>query len=288
MSPPDETPKPTLFQPRNDPNRFDEHFDRIPRFLFRTWSPRSKGTTASTCVKSEAAKHKCPTTDILQLENITIAGKKLENHLCWEKKTSNLVSWTSSFIFAIQHAIRMTTGARYQTPSEPSEIRIAILDTRSVPRGSLLPAVALLEAFDIRSCGKLRHDYYYGEYLSQGCMDLSENRMSTMTLQVLIDHGLYDVYPAFAVEREKESLCKRVRFLRSLFRDSPKVPTREELSKVEAIANFCCESDRMRAVIMVALLSLKPRGKSDSMILKAFRRTGLGELKTVLEPTHPC
>jgi hypothetical protein len=48
-----------------------------------------------------------------------------------------------------------------------SEIGICVLDTRKVPRGSFLPAIALPQTYGILSEDNHKLQYCCGEYLSQ-------------------------------------------------------------------------------------------------------------------------
>jgi hypothetical protein len=214
-------------------------------------------------------KYKVNQDDILRQDRAK-AVEMLESHLLWQNRImDNLMSWTSSFLFAVQHAIRRHATDR--PPPAPGSIHISILDTRKLPRGTFLPAVALLEAYNIQSEGKLNHDYYYGEYLSQGRMDLSNDTNAMTTLEALINHGLYKLYPPFADETEKTRLCSRVLQLRESFKGIPEVPSTEEISLAQDISVGCFLNISIRLVIMMNLLSLKPRYRLDIMILEAFR-----------------
>lgn len=269
-----ERPMTTLFQPHGSLQDLTEYFDSIPHYLFRTSSPRSSGTTTKTCVESAAVKYNFNQDDILR-QDWAKAVEMLESHLLWRNwTTDNLMSWTSSFLFAVQHAIRRQATDR--PPSAPGSIHISILDTRKLPRGTFLPAVALLEAYNIESKGKLNRDYYYGEYLSQGRMDLFSDTMAMTTLEALIDHGLYELYPPFADETEKTKLCSRVLQLRESFKDIPEVPSTEEISLAQHISVGCFLNISIRPVITMNLLSLRPRYRLDIMILEAFRENCWG------------
>ena len=64
-------------------------------------------------------------------------------------------------------------------------------------RGSFLSAFALLEAYGIESKDKLKYEYYYGEYLSQGRMTFTDDVIAKTSLEALITHGLYELYAPF-------------------------------------------------------------------------------------------
>ncbi|OAL54019.1 hypothetical protein IQ07DRAFT_560609 [Pyrenochaeta sp. DS3sAY3a] len=258
---------PTVFMPHGSLGGLSGYFDRIPHYLFRTSSPRSSGTTTETIVASAAVKHHLDQSDILG-RYWEEAVEMLESHLLWQNRMDdNLMSWTNSFLFAAQHAIRREATDR--PASAPESIYISILDTREFPRGTFLPAVALLQAYSIESTGKLRHDYYYGEYLSQG--RLSGGTIMNTTLDKLIAHGLYRLYPPFADDSERSRLCLRVLQLRETFTDTPKESTHEEIKIAERISVGCFLHIGIRPVIMMTLLSLKPRYRLEPRILEAFK-----------------
>lgn len=203
------------------------------------------------------------------------AIKMLESHLLWENlPTDNMVSWTSSFLFAIQHAIRRTQTDRPR--SAPGSVYVSIVDTRELPRGSFLSAVALLEAFNLESKGKLKHDYYHGEYLSQGKMEITDCAVVSTTLESLVKHGLYKLYPPFADETRKGLLRRRVLELRLTFKSTPEVPTLDEIHFAQAMAVGCFRKIGIRPIIMMILLSLKPRRHLEYKIFEACRDSRLG------------
>lgn len=160
----------TTFEPRSGSQHLTRHIDHVPHYLIRTSSPRSSGITTDARIESSAVQHDLDSLDILSRDRQE-AAEMLKSHLLWKTRTTdNITLWTTSFLFAVQHAIR-----REKTdlpPSAPGSICISIVDIRKLRRGSFLPAVALLKAYDIESNGKLKHDYYLGEYLSQGRIDI--------------------------------------------------------------------------------------------------------------------
>ncbi|KAF9699766.1 hypothetical protein EKO04_002224 [Ascochyta lentis] len=265
--------QPTLYNPRGKLKKLVEHLDRIPCYLFRTQAPRTNGTTTVTLVQSAAATNRYPITDMLRRPTDE-AANMLKNHCLWlNSRDDNLTSWTSSFLFAIQLAIYRQFGD-WGKPS-PSSIQIHVLDTRKLPRGTFISAVPLLQTYGI--CHqKLVHDYCHDEYLSQGNVVVPDGAMAMITYQSLIDDGLHELYPAFAEEEKRNSLRNRVLQFRDAFDDDPKIPTEEQLSIAEAIANRWCSSDGMRPVIMTTLLSLEPRYRKEPAILKAFEVNGWG------------
>lgn len=262
------------FEPQGDLQHLEKQFDRIPNVLYRTYSPQSSGCSNENWVISPATLYGSDEDkrDLLSFEKNT-AASKLRQHLWWKGDGSdNLMSWTSSLIFAIQHALyRSKTDFR---DVDKSLIHICVLDTRKVPRGAFLPAVALLRALNVPKDPKHKHEYYHGEYLSQGMLDI-EKGSSTTSLGDLIKHGLYDLFPSF--ENENRWLWKEVKGFRDRFRENPLEATEEELKLARSIAKSCFQSEWAQTVMSFSLLCLSPRFKGDPAVLNGFKDVSLGE-----------
>jgi hypothetical protein len=133
----------------------------------------------------------------------------------------------------------------------------------------------LLQAYNIESTGKLRQDYYYSEYLSQG--RLYSDTIVTTSLDKLIAYGLYKLYPPFAKVAQKRQLCLRVLQLRKTFRDTPKEPTDKDIMIAERIADSCFLHVDIRPEIIMSLLSLQPQYHLEPRILGAFKDNRWGK-----------
>jgi hypothetical protein len=99
---------------------------------------------------------------------------------------------------------------------------------------------------------------------------VSSDAIVTTTLDKLITHGLYELYPPFADVSERSRLCLRVLQLRKTFTDTPKEPTNEEINTAETISVGCFLNIEIRPLIMMILLSLKPRYRLEPKILEPF------------------
>jgi len=200
---------PTLFCPSPYSSAGALKLEAVPRYLFRTFDRYSSGQNDESVMASAASiagSQGSSRIDILELDRHT-ATKVLHMHLSGDVFTEgppdNLMSWTSSLLFAIQYAIyKRKFGRRL------ADIRICAVDTRKFPQGQFMQDISLLEAyyntaedvgdptlnfFDFR----LRHeDYYNGEYLSQGAVKL-ENRSCVASLDQLAQAGLFQLYPEF-------------------------------------------------------------------------------------------
>lgn len=277
---------PTLYKPGDELESLVVHLDRIPHYLFRTFTPRSNGHTTfkgtiPTSIMTAAALNGYATDDVLGRDT-TDATVMLKKHLGWKNtKDDNFTSWTSSPLFAIQHGVRKTApGTRpdgeYKWALEhPSTIDITILDTRKLPRGCFLSTIALLEAFDMMDDPDIMIPYCHGEFLSQGTLLLPKGSAATITLQKLIDLGLHKLYTPLGSEFEKSQLWRPVHRIRQNWK--PETPTDEELETAQSIAKNMTSSLSFRAVVMMNLLSIKRRIRNEPKILEAFRVDEWGE-----------
>ena len=112
----------------------------------------------------------------------TEAAEYLEEHLKWRcADDCNLMSWTSSVLFALQYALYR----HEMTRCELSNINILVVDTRAFKRGVFARDVDALKAFrgatdskEFDRLHKWRVDgrFYYGEYLSQGRVPIDPER----------------------------------------------------------------------------------------------------------------
>lgn len=69
-------------------------------------------------------------------------------------------------------------------------------------------------------------DYYNGEYLSQGAVNHS-GRSCMMSLERLIDAGLFQLYPKFENAEGNRRWAKRARELRQIWSAEQETPDRE-------------------------------------------------------------
>lgn len=63
--------------------------------------------------------------------------------------------------------------------------------------------------------------------------------IATTTLEALVNHGLYELYPPFADETKRSLLYRRVLQLRQSFADTPEVPTSDEVHLAQTISVGC-------------------------------------------------
>jgi hypothetical protein len=264
---------PTLFYPPLSLHR--ESFDLdVPRYLFRTFDAVSSGRNDENVVASIVNRNgaqESNRTDILSREKQD-GAEMLYMHL---KKNcfggagqDNLMSWTSSLLYAIQYAVwRAHIRGRH-----PSEISICAIDTSKFPLGQFVRDIPLLEAyreaaeqlggsllefFDFR----LRtSDYYNGEYLSQGAVNHS-GRSCMMSLERLIQAGLFQLYPEFDDAEGRKKWAKRVRELRHLW--STEQDTSEQEIQIALKVARDCFAQLEPVHLASMLLSFKQRKYSE-------------------------
>jgi hypothetical protein len=256
----------TLFEPFGERRYLTKYIQSTPSILFRAHSPRASGVTTASYVASTAAvdrqgQNKPYDDDILTMDT-EWARDALERHVTtWTREDNdNFVSWTSSPLFALQHAIRREATDR-NPPSTARQVKLSILFTSKLPAGCFVPSVALLDAYDAHYNADMQRRYYHGEYLSQGRLDIPGGAMITITLEDLVASGLYRLYPGF--ELDKQRLCTRVARLRTIFLGQKHDVIPKEVRLARTIAEKCCSEAAFRYVLFASLLGLKSRNILD-------------------------
>lgn len=192
-----------------------------PRYLFRVFTPKSRGLTSpswavSACALSDPssdlvldrrvpASASTVTTDVFRMEKRQAAGM-ISRHLQWrDNPADNLVSWTSSLPFALFYMFHLY--ASHRDGSAFSDIKICIIDTTLFPDQVFIRDKDLIDAFrdydrSLDGFANLRRTRdpdlgsysYFGEHLSQGFLDI-QSKCQVVSAHDLIDHGLYQLLP---------------------------------------------------------------------------------------------
>ncbi|KAK0301873.1 hypothetical protein LTR82_018086, partial [Friedmanniomyces endolithicus] len=177
----------------------------IPRYLFRVYTPRSDGYTDDEWAKSrDAAKEEeAAETDLFKRPDHELTAKQIYEHLAWKRseRRDNLVSWTSSLLFALQY-----TFYRNMSPDDKSafgDIRLCITDTKRFRPSTFVCDMDLITAYSrhnpkLATFRELREGrvYYFGEYLSQGALRTA-GKCRSVSVQDLIDRGLISLRPEY-------------------------------------------------------------------------------------------
>lgn len=173
------------------------------------------------------------------------------------------MSWSSSLLFVLQCAI----WKRRQFNSDPSDVKICMVDTRKFPHGQFARDKSLLREysktpeldkemkrfFDFRLGSP---DYDNGEYISQGILHHT-GRSSVVSLAQLTGAGLHDLYPEFANREAMKLWTKRVKELRSIW-SSEHTTTRSEIRIASEIGRVCFHEWNVPEVALL-LLSFRNR-----------------------------
>lgn len=261
---------PTLFYPPAGLHTQSSHLDAVPRFLFRTFDDASSGRNDDGIIASTASilgSRGSSRTDLLTLDRHR-ATKLLYDHLnksCFAGDVSdNLMSWTSSLLFAVQYAIWRAKEHRRRL----SDIKICAVDTRNFPEGQFVQDLWLIRTYyataknvrkEIQSFFDFRlerEDYYNGEYLSQGKLNHA-GRSCVTSLGHLLDAGLLRLYPEFGDERGSERWTNRVLQLRQNWAAEQETTDQEIDLAFEVARNCFAELDSSE--IASILLTFKNR-----------------------------
>ena len=183
----------------------------------------------------------------------------LENHLLWKSLPSDqFISWTSSILWALQHAIRKDFQG-------DTDVQICMLDTSKIEKCSFFAASDLLKIYRVPDEGKLAHRYYTAEYLYHGGL-LVHNSSSTVTLNLLREYGLSSLLPELDDLGGKSFLYKTIENLRGIM-----VSVSRPIAPIEgrtAIQIASLFEKEFSMPVMVALLSLRRRASDDEYFLK--------------------
>jgi len=203
---------------------------RVPRYLFRVFTPRSDGETSRDLVRSRDHVNghgTAPITlDVSECEAPSETAYLIWSHLMWKNfARDNLMSWTNSLLFAIQYAFYR--HAHWKDMSAFRDINILVVDTVEFPADTFICDVDLINAFsaydqDLASFKKLRAgDYYFGEFLSQGALAIRGIPV-VVSAQSMIDAGLLELradfkqtynFPSRSPKWANEVLRMRQRFI---------------------------------------------------------------------------
>ena len=287
---------PLLFQPNPSEVGLLESLHNIPRYLFRLYGPTTAGTTTEREVTSPAWTLRNPSAqhqkqDLFQ-QDPPHAGGRLYNHLKWEpshEATCNLMSWTSSLLFAIQYGL-YRRGQRNGYPScDLQDLYILVVDTKEFPAGTFIRDMELINNFrsawrPLREIQEWRtrsiQRLYFGEYLTQGSLDV-QGHCTQVSLFNLIDNGLLPV-PGLGDRKYWHLWARRVVELRESFEnsDSPSATAKSDIRKAIVIAERCFGL-RWTLPMALMLLSLRPRPPDDPIIVGGLLALFTGRSRTL-------
>jgi hypothetical protein len=211
----------------------------------------------------------------------------LNRHLrWWEGAEDNLVSWTSSLLFALVYIFHLHANERDGSAFE--DIFLCVVDTTLFPPGVFLQDLDLIRAFrtfdwqlaDFENLRlyKRRGLLYFGEYLSQGALKI-ENKCQIVSAQAMIDQGLYDLQPRFRdfaiwprALQPPPPWVNPVLELREEFDEEPGDTLEASVEEhLAAKNNADLFGGRWALPVAANLFALRPRQRWNKRILATFR-----------------
>lgn len=175
----------------------------VPRYLFRVFTRHSDGSTDKNWVKSKdfVAGLASATQDVSESTTPQDTAKNIWGHLKWMSfANDNLMSWTSSLLFAIQYIFYRHADNRDR--SDFRDINILVVDTNGLPEGAFIRDIELINAFskhdeNLADFERFRSSrFYFGEYLSQGALNI-RGRSEVVSAQDMFDAGLLELRDEF-------------------------------------------------------------------------------------------
>ena len=202
------------FRPTEDKAWLVPKLEDIPRYLFRVFTPKSSGATDELWTKSKDARNtrSDSVVDIFDRNDRSVV-RMLNVHLRWWQDDDNLVSWTSSLLFALVYVFYLHANTKDR--SDFGKIYLCIVDTTDFEKGVFLRDMDLIRAYPklntkLEEFKNLRRDQgptskYFGKYLSQGALKI-ESRSKIISASAIIEQGLFDLRPEFKTFAEWEVL----------------------------------------------------------------------------------
>jgi hypothetical protein len=267
-----------LFSPSPAQRSISESFDKIPTYLFRLHGPSTVGTTTTLQVSSPAFDKGMDKGDLFQQAPVE-AAKCLDEHLRWskaheDKGECNFMSWSSSLLFLLQYALYRQNKERHTISL--SQMRLLVLDTRQFRKGTFIRDLEAINAFSrynesLRGMKGWREGkYYFGEYLSQGYLDVAGS-CEQISIQQLLDRGhLYELCPKLR-ESNRLQWVYPVLAIRDHFgsRHAAQPTDKREVRIAITMAQGFFGS-HFALPVAAMLLSLRQRKPDDKAILDGF------------------
>jgi hypothetical protein len=244
----------------------------VPRYLFRVYTQYSDGSTTKDSVMSRDSvnRHRTATitTNVSECVTPKETARLIWGHLRWKHlESDNLMSWTSSLLFAIQYAFYR--HAHSKDGSDFKDINIMVIDTTEYPEGTFTRDMDLINAYstyseDLEYFGQLRtnksHDgeaFYFGEFLSQGALKIS-GRSKIVSAQSMIDAGLLKLHPSFgqSYENPKQEWAYKVLELRREYSSLSPTISRREIGLACDIGRLFGQDFRLPVAIQLAAICL--------------------------------
>jgi hypothetical protein len=279
----------------------DEQHGHVPCYLFRVYTEDSDGHTDGDWVMSRdhvEGNHHTPTITPNVLESATTppppkeTARLIRGRLKWQHlEKDNLMSWTSSLLFAIQYVFHKHAFSRGSLAFE--DINILVVDTAGFPADSFIRDMDLINAYctydaELENFRNLRteklrggEEFYFGEFLSQGALaiggsDGGGRRSKIVSARSMIDARLLELRFAFQQSHDdpKEGWPRKVLELRADFITNP--PSRTVSRRRIGLA---CETGRLfgrefRLPVAIQLAAICPGRLAVNTVALAFEGKG--------------
>ncbi|OAP64879.1 hypothetical protein AYL99_00851 [Fonsecaea erecta] len=248
----------------------------VPRYLFRAYSPASEGYNSRERFGSMAR-----TNDILDITSLAqlapgAARSMVKDHLIWESRKERnddiFISFTSSFLFALQHCVRKIATCQHTTAEN---CYIHVIDTSKYPPGTFSWTVDLLKdhGLDENDHPRLRHDYHEAEYLAQFelCVHpptASESDGLVSMSQLITAGGLFQILPELDDETYRGELRNRLEQLRHVWYREEEAVTAGDIEGARRLA--LCFGCQWMIPMMIWVLAMKARPQDDKMVQAEF------------------
>lgn len=239
----------------------------VPRYLFRAFSRTSQGHNSQIFFKSVAVVSGYER-DICHISKHH-ARTMLTEHLQWRNSyDDNLISFTSSLLWVLQHCVRKTA---YDTQLKgQADVQLALVDTSKFPPGTFIPTTTLLEHLGLSEQvdPNLKHDYHEVEYLAQGTLEVY-GFCQVVPWDILLRNGLFELVPELDEPPYRYKLLSRVRELRRIWYSDEITTSDSELEQARTQA--LCFGGEWYLPMVVWFLALKARPQQDLVVQEEFR-----------------
>ncbi|KAF4955043.1 hypothetical protein FSARC_11950 [Fusarium sarcochroum] len=118
------------FQPTDYAESWHKLFDGVPRYLFRVFATKSQGTTDCCWSRFRNAKNLVDNSsvDIFARPNKKETAGMISRHLLWlQGSDDNLVSWTSSLLYALVYIFYLHANKKDDSAFE--DTYLCVVDT---------------------------------------------------------------------------------------------------------------------------------------------------------------
>ncbi|ROW04737.1 hypothetical protein VMCG_04812 [Cytospora schulzeri] len=204
---------------------------------------------------------------------VVVSGPDGLNRMVRNTCTEAIAKLEFALVYALYRHQNGKDGSKF------SDICLMVIDTRKFPPRTFVKDLEIMPVFaqfqsgfrDLQSLLNLRQsDFYFGEYLSQGDLDLS-GRGAETSFETLAFLGLFELVPALADQTNWVKWAKATIEFRQSFRETtPPEATQSAVRTAITIAEGAFGGP-WTIPISAMLLSLEPRKSNDRIINEGFK-----------------